>query len=597
MIIYYIMINEPNKTLEETNLQKIGNLIKIPYYDLIEETKSHSTFLLNGFSITELDETNEEYYQDDDIPDIETEKGLQLKKKAEFIENYYMNYSDAELSNVHCSKCFLNCFNKNELLYFKDRKSLISYLKYCFIFLKKSLFVNHLIYMNNRYDLFKIDNSYLIGFHFFIPKTICKSCFIQLINKDFLLSKLKNEISDKDESNYSNPTSPKKKLNLLRKKKKRKENNIKNEKKKEKNEDIMYKIEEESALKSIQISPIVIPLSNNVSPIKKLKKRRIRRFGIKKRKKINIKKNTKKIILNDNVIYDSENNIIIINKKILNNLNLSEDKNESNNSPIKPNNESKPQIKEIIVDKQIETNKIGDNYKSVKSININKNKENNDNTNNINNINKENIKKEKKEKYIVNKTNTTNKINTNGIKGIDMNKIGLIQINSNSNNIYNNNQNNIIPINQFIYPNYYMSPQKIVNDLSDIYNTFNNIFLILAKIHENITDNSIMKYENNKILAIFILKLIEEISNKIEENRILMEYSFLIIKKYIENIHLFKQTNEVNLREFYLFEQKAMEIQDKYKILYWNCFIMWKILISIIEEGNNINITNKNKDK
>ena len=35
-----IMTNESNKICEETNLQKIGNLIKIPYYDLIEETNS-----------------------------------------------------------------------------------------------------------------------------------------------------------------------------------------------------------------------------------------------------------------------------------------------------------------------------------------------------------------------------------------------------------------------------------------------------------------------------------------------------------------------------------------------------------------------------
>ena len=167
-----IMTNESNKICEETNLQKIGNLIKIPYYDLIEETKTYSPFKINGFSIIELDETNEDLYPSEDIPDIETKKGFQLKKKAEYVENYYMNYSEEELSNVHCSKCYMNGFSKNELLYFKDRKSLISYLKYCFIFLKKNLFMNHSIYMNSRYELFKIDHTYLIGFHFLIPKTI-----------------------------------------------------------------------------------------------------------------------------------------------------------------------------------------------------------------------------------------------------------------------------------------------------------------------------------------------------------------------------------------------------------------------------------------
>ena len=128
------MINESNKIFEETNLQKIGNLIKIPYYDLIEEAKNQPSFYINGYPLIELDETNQDLYEDDEILDIETKKGFQLKRKANAIENYYKNYSDDELSSVHCSKCFMNGFHKNELLYFKDRKSLISYLKYCFIF-------------------------------------------------------------------------------------------------------------------------------------------------------------------------------------------------------------------------------------------------------------------------------------------------------------------------------------------------------------------------------------------------------------------------------------------------------------------------------
>ena len=281
------MTNEPTKIHQETNLQKIGNLIKIPYFDLIEDIPSHPPFFINGFSITEIDETNEDLFQDEDILDIETKKGFQLKRKAETIENYYMNYSEEELSNVHCSICYMNCFVKNELLYFKDKKSLISYLKYCFIFLKKNIFTNHRIYMNNRYDLFKIDHTYYIGFHFLIPKTICKACFIQLINKEFLLSKLKNEISDYDGDNYLKLISPKKNDSLLRQKKRRKEKKIKaNEKKEKKDEkENNNKDEIESALKSIQISPIVIPLSNNDTPIKKIKRRKIIKFGMRKTSK------------------------------------------------------------------------------------------------------------------------------------------------------------------------------------------------------------------------------------------------------------------------------------------------------------------------
>ena len=250
------MINEPNKSIEETTLQKIGNLIKIPYYDLIEESHHQSPFIINGFQVLELDETNENLYQDVNIPDIETKRGLLLKKKADIIENHYKSYSEEELSKVHCSICYMNGFCKNELLYFRDKKQLISYLQYCFIFLKKNLFMNHTVYMNNRYDLYKIDQGYFVGFHFRIPKTICKSCFIQLINKEFLLSKLKNEISDYDESVNRGLTSPNKVTNLLKNKRKRKKKllairtgdkekeDIGDEKEKEKND----KIEQASSL-------------------------------------------------------------------------------------------------------------------------------------------------------------------------------------------------------------------------------------------------------------------------------------------------------------------------------------------------------------
>ena len=55
--------------------------------------------------------------------------------------------------------------------------------------------------------------------------------------------------------------------------------------KKEKNKDIIDSFSEEKAIKSIQISPIVIPLSKNETPKKKIKRKRIGKFGIKKKKK------------------------------------------------------------------------------------------------------------------------------------------------------------------------------------------------------------------------------------------------------------------------------------------------------------------------
>ena len=92
------MINEPNKSIEQTTLQKIGNLIKIPYYDLIEESHHQSPFIISGFQVLELDETNEELYQDGNIPDIETKRGLLLKKKADIIENHYLHQHQNDVS-------------------------------------------------------------------------------------------------------------------------------------------------------------------------------------------------------------------------------------------------------------------------------------------------------------------------------------------------------------------------------------------------------------------------------------------------------------------------------------------------------------------
>ena len=543
------MTNESNKICEETNLQKIGNLIKIPYYDLLEESKTYSPFQINGFSIIELDETNEDLYPDDDIPDIETKKGFQLKKKAEYVENYYMNYTEEELSNVHCSKCYMNGFSNNELLYFKDRKSLISYLKYCFIFLKKNLFMDHSIYMNNRYDLFKIDHTYLIGFHFLIPKTICKSCFIQLINKKFLISEMKNEITDYDKGIYDKIVSPKKNLNLLKKKRKRKENNL-NSEKKEKNKDNFDSFSEEKAIKSIQISPIVIPLSKNETPKKKIKRKRIGKFGIKKKKKRNIKINIKKY--NENVIYDKTNNALIINKKNLKNLELNEENEvkSGNLDSIKININIKEKEKIFISSKQEEIKKIVTKEKSVKNMNMNINKEKNEKF-------LEKFKKKKKEKntIIINKIN-----NSNGIGDININKVGLTQINN------NNSLSNNLPI----IPIYLLNQQKILGDSFIILNNLEKINLLCNNIYNIMKENPFNTL--NSIIVPLISNLIENINNinnKINENRILIKHALLIIKK---NLIIYQQIIRdknitIDVQKLFFLEHHALFTQEQYKEL------------------------------
>ena len=603
------MINESNKTIEETNLQKIGNLIKIPYYDLIEETKTQPSFYINGFPIIELDETNQDLYQDDENLDIETKKCFQLKRKAFFIENYYMKYSEDELLNVHCSKCFMNGFNKNELLYFKDRKSLISYLKYCFIFLKKNLFVDHTIYVNNRYDLLKIDHNYFIGFHFLIPKTLCKSCFIQLINKEFLLSKLKNEISDTDGDNNSNISSPKKSNSLLNKKRKIKKKNIenKNSEEKEKIENNKTK-KEKTDLKSIQITPIIIPISNPGTPKKKLKKGNIGKFTKKKIKK-NDTKRTKNIEYNDNVIYDEMNNILIISKKI---------SFEKINDSLEDDN-----IEEINIEKNYIENKnndINDEQKTLKENKLLKNGDINKQkkTNILNNITKENIfnnsnnKAEKKEKLPENKEknvqimetkiNNSKEIKENHINKTNLNKRNNTKINNSNinNNINNNNNNNLSnnieiflykAIEQFINQNFNLNKQKILENIYFFLKHFEQFCLFSKGVYKSLKDNSIFGIMNlikNQISYFFLV--LKEIDEKIHENFILMEYSFYSIKKFYQ---LYFPPNSINEQviynhDFLLYRQSIREIQDEYKLLIGFCYEALCHLVQFVEEMDKL---------
>ena len=88
--------------------------------------------------------------------------------------------------------------------------------------------------------------------------------------------------------------------------------------------------------------------------------------------KIRKKRNNK---YNKNVVYDIENNLLIINKNVM------EQKKEIENSDnliFKTKNKDNIKFK-LIVNKDEEKKKLGDNYKIVKDININIKKENNRN--------------------------------------------------------------------------------------------------------------------------------------------------------------------------------------------------------------------------
>ena len=154
---------------------------------------------INGFNIIEL---NEEEINSDLIsehPKLNEKEIDRIKKKAQSIEGYYLGKGEDSKINENCFNCLMNNFQANELLYFAKRKDLLTYLRYCFYFMKNILFTDSQIYTENKYDLDKCDTTnYLNGWKFFIPKTMCRGCFLQIINMEHLLGNLKTIFSDFD---------------------------------------------------------------------------------------------------------------------------------------------------------------------------------------------------------------------------------------------------------------------------------------------------------------------------------------------------------------------------------------------------------------
>ena len=177
---------------------KNSNRHKISLKAKAKDNKLQKELQINEFNIIEL---NEEEIKADYEPSTnlfsEREK-QRLEKKAKSIEDYYSNKSEDENINENCFNCLMSNFKPNELLYFSKRKDLLIYLKYCFYFLKNILFLDHQIYIDNRYDLDKCDPNYLNGWKFFIPKTVCRACFLQIINMEHLFGNLKTIFSDID---------------------------------------------------------------------------------------------------------------------------------------------------------------------------------------------------------------------------------------------------------------------------------------------------------------------------------------------------------------------------------------------------------------
>ena len=573
-----------NDLIQTTN----NNVIKIPYSDNQEESLIDTSIHINGFTIIELDEQKNDYnyliqsYEEEQ--NIGKKEESQLQSKAESVENYYANYQDGVVPNVNCSKCLLGNFSSNELLYFKDRKTLISYLKYCFLYLKKSLFMNHFIYMNNKYDLFKINQSFYNGWKFAIPKTICKSCFIQMINIEFLIYNLKNIICDYDQGTSTlSWTNKNTTTNSLINNKRRRISKNKKRKiiKTKENTNINDKLNDING----QITPIVIPISEN----EKVHKKRRSTNSVFKRRKIKVVKRRNKTKYNENVIYDPKDNVLIINKKSIPNYQCDDDsiiinsiindnkkfninkEKEKENSKLNKKKEEKLKIfsnnkseteslsnkKTVKKEKKHEHN----STENIKDINGNKNKNKN------NNLNKNNNQKiiDAKSTIII------NNINNNKNSEINMNKVGHIQINNNKfennnlnnysnkdyaikNNIKQNNNNiliNNLNNNNYNYNNNYLNypnipiigqiqtinfnsiVQKMSDERQKLEIISQNSIYFTKKIKHNLIFGNIAQniYDINNINT--VLNYLEVIKNKLKETRIYFIYFLDNIKSLI----------------------------------------------------------------
>ena len=151
-----------------------------------------------------------------------------------------------------------------------------------------------------------------------------------------------------------------------------------------------------------------------------------------------------------------------------------------------------------------------------------------------------------------------------------------------NNNIINNNNNNVLikkefffAIDQFINQNFFLNRQKIIENSKQFLICFEKLRLVSEKVLNSMNDNSIygMLFGLKNHIILFFREL-EDINEKINENYILMLYSFYIIKKKFQ---IYAQINPINeqklqYREFLSFKQDLKLLEIKCKL---NIFIIY----------------------
>ena len=182
------------------------NILELVYTESIEKNFSSKD---DEFPTNNIIELKEENTNNQAINENNSEAIEMTKTKAKNIEEYFTSKSGIMKIKENCLKCLMTDFLSNELLYFNSRKDLFNYIKYCFSTKNKLLFTNEEILKENKEKFMNANTSFVNGWRFFIPKTICKSCFMEIINMKNLISKIKNIFSDTERdslcrTNYRN---------------------------------------------------------------------------------------------------------------------------------------------------------------------------------------------------------------------------------------------------------------------------------------------------------------------------------------------------------------------------------------------------------
>ena len=432
--------------------------------------KLHSIITPNGFNIIELNEEDSESDMISDLSNISEREIDRIKKKAQMIESYYMNKGEETRVKENCFNCLMSDFLPNELVYFAKRKDLLTYLRYCFYFLKKAIFLDNQTYINNCYDLDKCNSSYLKGWKFFIPKTMCKACFLQMINKEHLFGNLKTIFSDVDAT-------------ILRKNFRRSRVRF-NQRVRTTSYHSRKKSDEERGGASTEGNQNL-----------RKKKGTLNKF----RRKRNFRYNLKNVKNEQNISYDDKNGLISIKKNIL----LEDIENMKDNKKEKSKLLGKKRENEDINDRN---NNTGEQL--VTEIKIKTNEFLND-RNNLFNKNKNNINSITNAVDINNNNLLESNENQNNINNLDINtnNINIKIPNINDINIQNNEFSNILNHNG----NTVNIPANKLKQNQNIFPNINNIISTnkekkIGNIYHEIMS---MKGMSNKI----VMKLFSKLEN------------------------------------------------------------------------------------